>query len=520
MIEFDHSKIRKIDSLKDEVQRIKKSGRKVVVCSGHFNVIHPGHLRFLNHAKQLGDFVIVAIYGSSELVESARSRYYSQDERATGVANLEMVDFVYKNKENVSELIDVVVPDIMLLGKEFEEKSGRIVRELDAAKKANTKVVYSSGDIRYDNSSFLRNPSLSDVQHQKFSQFIDICDKEQVDLLGLQQKLDDLSKLKLLVVGDTIVDQFVACDPLGLSAEAPVMVLKELESKEYIGGAAIIAQHVRSLGAKCHFISVLGDDSNSCFVKKCLEESGVDTSLILDKSRPTTFKIRYLAGKQKILRISRLKQHYVAKKIEEQLIERVLEVVDHIDGIILSDFSYGVMTPHLIETITKIANDKGIKVYADSQCSSQVGDIKRYKNITLASPTEKEARISLSDESSSIEKIAIDLLSISKFQYLAITLGAQGVVVYEDRLESEENIRKMFFPALAENPIDVAGAGDAMLTGLALSISSGLKMADAIALSSCMSAISVMRMGNIPLTIEEIKDYIQELVAFKELNNK
>ena len=125
--------------------------------------------------------------------------------------------------------------------------------------------------------------------------------------------------MNILVIGDTIIDQYVACDPLGMSAEAPVLVVREIEGKEFVGGAAIVARHVQSLGAKCTFISLVGNDEPANLVKKQLKQDNINYKFIEDKDRPTIYKIRYMVGTQKILRVSRLKDHHINQKKELEI---------------------------------------------------------------------------------------------------------------------------------------------------------------------------------------------------------
>jgi rfaE bifunctional protein kinase chain/domain len=154
-------------------------------------------------------------------------------------------------------------------------------------------------------------------------------------LRELVDRVRKAQKPKILVVGDTIVDRYVACDPLGMSNEAPVVVVKELDSKDFIGGAAIVAAHIRALGANCDFISVIGADKEGRIVKRELQDYGVVNHLFEDPSRPTTLKLRYMVENQKLFRVSRLQDSAVGNEIENQIIRRIEDLVPNIDGISL-----------------------------------------------------------------------------------------------------------------------------------------------------------------------------------------
>ena len=147
----------------------------------------------------------------------------------------------------------------------------------------------------------------------------------------------------MVVVGDTIIDQYSACEALGMSAEAPVVVVKELENKNFIGGAAIVASHIKELGAKCHFLSVVGSDATAQYAREQLTKRGINQNLFEDPTRPTTFKKRYLVDNQKLFRVSRLEDHQISEEIEKMIIDTLDQLAPKVNGIVVSDFSYGLL---------------------------------------------------------------------------------------------------------------------------------------------------------------------------------
>ena len=152
-------------------------------------------------------------------------------------------------------------------------------------------------------------------------------------------------KARILVIGDLILDQYAACEAMGMSAEAPVLVVKELKCRNFVGGAGIVAEHINSLGAKCDFLSVTGSDENAEILKRELSFQGINFNLIEDETRPTTFKKRYLVENQKLFRVSKLEDHSLSKSKEKELIEKIREFAKYTTGIVISDFLYGVITP-------------------------------------------------------------------------------------------------------------------------------------------------------------------------------
>ena len=511
-------KILDLDGLLLLAKKVKSMGKKVVLCDGHFNVIHPGHIRFLNFSKKQGDLLIVSIVNQKNIGVSNIDDYYSEDERAEGVASHEMVDAVHILNHSTIEFINRLKPDFYIKGREFENQQSIIKHEIDAVELNNGKVVFSSGEVDHGNFKPVHFKNSFAAINKRKLEFFKTCEKQDISLLKLKQTVDEFKKLKILVIGDTIVDQFVSCDTLGVSSEAPVLAIRELENKEFIGGAAIIAQHVKSLGADCTFVSVLGEDYSADFVKRRLHDSNIKTFLISDSSRPTTYKIRYMVENQKLLRVSRLKQHDISNDLENKILHFLDEIEDY-NGIIISDFVYGVITEKILNKIFDISKSKNIKIFGDVQCSSQLGDVTKFQNIELITPTEKEARIGLSDQTSGLEALAHKLIRKTNNNNVVITLGSQGILAYSHK-DNSQNVESEYFCALEENPIDVAGAGDSVISGYALGLCHGLSLMEASAFASCLAGISVSRIGNIPITTDEIHNFIQEIINISNRHEK
>ncbi|EQA61190.1 PfkB family carbohydrate kinase [Leptospira alexanderi] len=483
----------------------------LVLCYGHFNVIHPGHIRFLQYAKSLGKKLKVAVLGDQSITESQRSKYFHQMERAEGVASLHFVDLVYVlDKISLEDLSIRIRPSVLVLGKEFENTHREDIKAaVSTVEEQKGKVIFHAGEIHYASADLLHG-NQQDLEFERKQLFLQACKRQGVRLSNLLQQISKFSNSKILVVGDTIVDQYVACDAIGMSAEAPVLVVRELETKEFVGGAGIVAAHVKALGANCTFLSVVGEDENANLVYKNLREQGIDVQLISDNSRPTTFKIRYMVENQKLFRVSRLKEHSLSKKIEDQLIEKIKTDAKNYDGILICDFVYGVITPRILSEIQSIANKNEILLFGDLQCSSQVGNVAKFEEFNLICPTEREARIALGNHEDGVEWIANTLLEKTRSKNLLIKLGAEGFIAYSN--DSFGNfIRKEHFPALVSNPVDVAGAGDSLLAAIAVSMCSGANLMEASAIGSCMAALAVQTVGNIPVSHQKVENYIMNL---------
>jgi rfaE bifunctional protein kinase chain/domain len=498
---------KKIIKLEDVSQVL---GDTVVLCHGNFNIIHPGHIRYLDYAYQQGSELVVSIQGDSTFLDAERKHNFSEDERAIGVASLQTVSqVVLLGSRNLKYLIKKLRPKVLVLGKEFEtEQYDQIDDAVKLLKKQGGKILFHAGETNYASTDLLRE-NLPDLEDQHIKQFKKSCSRQNLNLDEILKCINKFKEASLLVIGDTIIDQYVACEALGLSAEAPVVVVRELDTREYAGGAAVVSMHVSALGAKCRFISVVGKDDDADTAKKELDRLNVEHTLIEDDSRPTTFKIRYLVDNQKMFRVSRLKGHGLSKQIEERIIEEIRESATKVQGILISDFVYGVITPRILKTITELAAENSLFVFGDQQCSSQIGNISKFKNFDLICPTERESRIALATQDEGVEWVANTLMKKTNSRNLVMKLGGEGFIAYES--EQDGFINRQHFPALCINPVDVAGAGDSLLAALSVGLCSGATLMQSAAIGTGMASLAVQQVGNVPVSYQQLKDYLNQL---------
>jgi rfaE bifunctional protein kinase chain/domain len=232
-----------------------------------------------------------------------------------------------------------------------------------------------------------------------------------------------------------------------------------------------------------------------------------------DDGRPTTFKIRYMVDTHKLLRVSRMKDHHLSKEMEDEVIDYLNMFSSKIEGIIVNDFSYGMITPKILEHISVLAEKYNLKLFGDVQSSSQIGNVSKFHNYYLLTPTEKEARIALDDRYSGIEFIGTNLIKKTNAKNLVLTLSSEGFVSFQ-RTENEFYLKSQHFPALNPTPIDVVGAGDSLLTGMAVSSCAGADLMEASAIGAVVASIAVNKIGNVPITLDEVKEILGSISSW------
>jgi len=487
-----------------------KSEETVVICHGHFNIIHPGHIRYLNYARELGTRLLVLVQGDMLSQKTEGKYHFSEAERAAGVAALQSVDqVIILGERTLKEAISLLKPSFFVLGKEFEHKQTNQVSDaVDQLQEQGGEVHYHAGESHYASNELLHDNQL-DILEQRHRHFRQACERQGFHVEELLENLEKFKDASMLIIGDTIVDQYVACDAIGMSAEAPVIVARELETRDYVGGAAVIALHTRTLGAKCNYLSVVGRDQNAAFVRDELNSKNVDHVLVEDTSRPTTLKIRYMVEQQKMFRVSRLKEHNVPKAVEDQIITEIRNKAPYVSGIVVSDFVYGVITPRVLEVIGEMNSRHNLLVFGDLQCSSQVGNVSKFKDFHLLSTTEREARIALGTHDEGVEWVSNALINKTGAKNLIMKLGSEGFIAYSK--ESDGFINSQNFPALNPVPIDVVGAGDSLLAVLAVGLCSGIPLMLSSAIGACMAALAVQNVGNNSVSLYRLQNHLYQM---------
>ena len=479
-----------------------------VLAYGHFSTIHAGHIRYLRHAADQGQRLVVALIGDGPANQPAPFPF-SQQERAEALRLLGIADaLVLLQANELQEAIAALRPSVLVLGTEYRDNptvlaSLKVLRELGGA------VQFHAGGSQYAGVDLL-NSSERDLRQQRRVLFQATCHRQGLDQKQLIETIEALATSRLAVLGDTIVDQYTACEAIGMSAEAPVVVVRELDRRHFIGGAAVVAAHIRALGARCDLVSVVGVDPTAELVRDELKAQGIGNALTPDSSRPTTFKKRYVVDNQKLFRVSRVEDHNLAAEIEDQVIQQLERLAPLVDGVVVSDFVYGVVTPRILQRLQQLAQDHKLLLFGDLQCSSQVGSVTRFQGFSLICPNEREARLALQDKDSGLEQLSQQLLQSTGSERLVMKLGAEGFIAY-DRNSVGQTVSQPF-PALSVNPLDVTGAGDSMLAVMATGLASGQAMMATAALACCMASIAVETMGNTPISRAALKSSVEEVL--------
>ncbi|MGC4032096.1 MAG: adenylyltransferase/cytidyltransferase family protein [Tepidisphaeraceae bacterium] len=251
------TKVHSLDTFLALRDDLRRNGRTLVHCHGCFDVVHPGHIHHLQHAKSRGDFLLVSVSSDANVAKGVSRPLIPDDLRASSLAALECVDAVLLNDfPTAVELLDRVKPDVYVKGREYETSHDpRFLAERDAVTAAGGEVFFTSGDVVYSSTALIG--ALRDTgafNSEKISRY-----GRDHDLTAgsVESLLRRMSGQKVVVVGDTIVDRYHFCEATGVAGEGPMMALRHEVKRDFDGGAAIVARHAAALGASVTLVTAL-----------------------------------------------------------------------------------------------------------------------------------------------------------------------------------------------------------------------------------------------------------------------
>ena len=469
---------------------------KTVLVSGNFNVLHPGHLRLLRFAKECGDRLLVAV--ESDRIAGERALLH-EHLRLEGIRSNSFVDEAFILDEPVVDVITRLKPDVVVKGKEHEI---RFNPEFSVLEKYGGQLLFSSGETIFSSLDLIRR-EFQNFDPQSINLPHEYLIRHEIELERLTRLVQDFSSLKVCVVGDLIIDEYITCEPLGMSQEEPTLVVMPIDSTRFIGGAGIVAAHAAGLGAQVQFVSVTGNDSAREFAREGLAAMGVKADLLVDSSRPTTLKQRFRSKGKSLLRVSHLHQGAISVVLQKEMLKVIELAMANSDLLVFSDFNYGCLPQALVDQIAIMAKTRNIMMAADSQSSSQVGDISRFKGMGILTPTEREARISTRNREDGLVILAEQLKQQAFAQNILLKLGDEGLMIHAGNGKETDWMTDRI-AALNSAPKDVAGAGDSMLIASAMTLASGGNIWEAACIGSLAAAIQVGRVGNTPIRTYEM----------------
>jgi len=316
--------------------------------------------------------------------------------------------------------------------------------------------------------------------------------------------LGRFSQVRVLVVGDLILDQYIWGEVNRISPEAPIPIVEVIRENFTLGGAANVAHNVCALGAQAEVCGIVGEDGYGRQLLDTLQEKRIQVhGVVPDPQRTTTLKTRIVAHKQQVVRVDREDARAADAALLDRIERRVRERLPHVDAVILEDYGKGVIQDDLLEKIVPLARASGRIVTVDPKKDH----FDFYRGVSIITPNLLEAEtatgIRISD-ARSLHQAGERLLGLLECEAVLITMGDRGMCLFqrgEDPLE---------IPALAREVYDVSGAGDTVIAVLTTALVAGATMRQAATLSNVAGGLVVEKLGTATVSRDELKRRLRE----------
>ncbi|WP_300755665.1 D-glycero-beta-D-manno-heptose-7-phosphate kinase [uncultured Brachyspira sp.] len=335
--------------------------------------------------------------------------------------------------------------------------------------------------------------------------------------MDLKIKAKKIKYSKVLVIGDLMLDRFTYGDVIRISPEAPVPVLHVNHEENYLGGAGNVARNIAALigednNDSIFIIGVIGKDNSADTIIKSMNKSNISSKgIVEDDSRDTITKTRIVANTQQIVRIDNESTEPFSANIMKKIEKNFTDNIDNYNAVIISDYAKGIITNKLAKKIIDTCNKKNKPVLADPA----IKHFSFYKRATLMTPNLKEAVEGMDSKfpfyefnPEAINTLGNDIIKKLSLSKLMITLGANGMALFDKEIKTRDKKTPYIIPTKAKSVFDVSGAGDTVISVLAMCLSVGLSFKESSEIANAAAGVVVGKRGTSTLTLDELMEVL------------
>ncbi len=485
-------KIKKIEELAEILNTLRSQGKKIVHCHGVFDLLHIGHIRYFEQAKRMGDVLVVTLTTDRHVDKGPHRPAFPDALRAEAIASLNVVDYVAVNPwPTAEETLRVLRPDIYVKGSEFKDvasdMTGKIGREAEVIKEIGAKLAFTD-DIVFSSTNLI-NRYLSNFP-EEVNNYLQLF-RRRYKLEDVLQVLDKMASLNVLVIGDTILDEYQYCNAIGKSSKDPVLALKYESHDLFAGGVLAVANHVANFANKVQLVTVLGErDSHENFIRSQLQPN-VSPYFAVQDGAPTLIKRRFIEGYSlnKLFEVYIMDDSGLSEDKDREICKWLREELPKYDLAIVADFGHGAISENMVKVLRKCSLFLAVNTQANAG-NRGFHAVSRYPGADYVCIAEHEARLELRDLKSEARPLTYSLLEKIRCSKLVITRGRSGCAVFDEK----EGFVKV--PSFAQNVVDRVGAGDAFLAITAMACVMGVSNEMIGFIGNVVGALAVGILGN------------------------
>lgn len=502
-------KILLLEDLVKKVEELKGSGKTIVQSHGIFDLIHPGVIAHLNSAKMQGDVLVVTAIKDNDVHRGPGRPIFPEKMRAENVASLEQVDYVCIVADEIPfECVKRINPDVFAKGQAYKERDQKINERLFKEEKefyfGKSKIFETSG-FSFSSSSIINN--FLDIYPVETKAYLKNFGKE-YSFEAVVERLNSLKDLRVLLIGDGIIDEYHYCETMGKSPKSQLIVNKYINHETFAGGAFAIANHIAGLCNEVQLLTLLGsNDSKEDFICNNLKPN-VKTKFFYRGDGPTIVKKRYINQyqKQKLFEINFINDSFIDDDCESDVINYLKSEIPKYDIVLVSDFGHGLITNKIIRTIENISKKVAVNAQTNG-ANAGYNLITKYHKSSFICLDVPEARLATQEKYADIKDVGEKILRATNTDLLMITQGSIGSTCFSNKGEINHT------PAFATKVVDVVGAGDAFFAFTAPLVANGMPLDLIPFIGNAVGALAVQIVGNKkPVEKYELLEFIHTLL--------
>lgn len=478
--------------------RIRQEGQKVVLCHGVFDLLHYGHIEHLQEAKAQGDVLVVSVTAARYVNKGPGRPYFNDQQRMAFLASLEFVDYVLLSEAvTVHEIVRYVQPDIYVKGQEYaaaeNDVTGNIGLEQEIVEQYGGRIYFTQGEV-YSSTRLLNNffgalPEEVVEESRRLRRLYGNDVAQQV-----RDMIDSFAGLKVLVVGDIIIDDYVFCRVQGLTTKDAAMSTRYDYQERYMGGSLAIARHLANFAGHVTLLSMVGPEQDILAdVERGMPD--VELELIQEKHFITPVKMRYLKQHhlrheyEKLFSINKLLDTDGMKNVDYHSFKRRLEeILPDYDVVVVCDYGHGLLPLDIIRVI----EEKALYLAVNCQTNSSnygMNVITKYHRADVFVVDERELRLPFGQLPCTEAELLDKLKKMLAAEYAWVTLGANGALGYSGNAQAQ-------MAAVTLHVKDTVGAGDAFYALAVLGAVRRIPLDLATLVANVAGAIKTNLVGN------------------------
>jgi len=485
-------KIKKIDELAEVLSSVRQDGKRIIHCHGVFDLLHIGHIRYLEQAKRMGDVLVVTVTPDRYVDKGPQRPAFTESLRAEAIASLNCVDYVAINKwKTAEETLRLLRPHIYAKGSEFKniasDPTGKIAREAKICHEIGTTLAFTE-DITFSSSNLI-NRYFADFP-EEIQEYL-VVFRQRYDLKEIAQILDNMASLNVLVVGDTILDEYQYCQAIGKSSKDPVLALKYQSRDFFAGGVLAVANHIANFAHSVQLVTVLGDtDRHEEYIRSQLH-SNISPYFITLCNAPTPIKRRFVEGYSlnKLFEVYVMNDSGLPPQQNEELSLWLDKHLSEYDIVIAADFGHGAISNGVVQVLANRARFLAVNTQANAG-NRGFNTISRYPRADYICLAEHEIRLEARNLNGDLRQIMKSIATRHNCPKVVVTQGRRGAAICYD-FDSYLQV-----PSFAQNIVDRVGAGDAFFSITSLAAAQGVQDEILGFIGNVVGSLAVQVIGN------------------------